>query len=465
MIDVRAYVETLRGKPVAVFGLGISCLAAIRALVSAGAQVTAWDDQDAARLKGEEAGASILPIHEQSLEGYGALVLAPGVPLTHPAPHPVVERALEAGVEILSDIEILHRCGHGLKTIGVTGTNGKSTSTALVGHILEHAGRSALICGNIGVPVLDLDLPSQGGLIVMELSSFQLDLCPKFAPDIAALINMSQDHIDRHGSMEGYVEAKKRIFRGSGDAILGVDDSYSANIYDQVNAEGTRHAVSVSAESPLYSGVYVSGGVLFDALGADSFEVGEVHNIRNLHGAHNIQNLAIAYAICRRVGLEPQEIYDALQTYPGLAHRQYLARIINGVSYVNDSKATNGEAAGKALNCHKNIYWIVGGKAKEGGLDGLELYVDKIRKAYLIGEASEEFAKWMDSFQVEYVKAETMDHAVDLAHRAAQDAIGEPGGGGCVLLAPACASFDQYTSFEERGDHFTALVAALEESA
>ena len=464
MIDLTPYVESLGGKPVAVFGLGLSCLSAIKALVKAGASVTAWDDNEESRAKGKKAGASIAPLHEQSLDGYGALVLAPGVPLTHPSPHPVVERAQEAGVEILSDIEILHRCGHGLKTVGITGTNGKSTTTALMGHILDHAGRACVVGGNIGVPVLDMDLPQdKNGVIVMELSSYQLDLCPTFAPDIAALINLSQDHIDRHGSMEGYIAAKTRIFRGAGEAIIGVDDEFSAHIYDALVRGKERHALPVSIENALYSGVYVENGMLHDAIHAEHTPIGDVRNIRNLHGAHNIQNLAIAFAMCRSLDIESDVIMEALKTYPGLAHRQYLARIINGVSYVNDSKATNAEAAGKALHCHKNMYWIVGGKPKEGGLDGLEIYVDKIRKAYVIGEASEDFARWMEGFQVEHIKAQTMDHAVDLAHRDAQAAIGQPGGAGCVLLSPACASFDQYPSFEARGEHFTQLVDALEE--
>lgn len=432
MIDVTKFVETLGGKPVALFGLGISNIAAIKALVKAGAKVFAWDDSEERCAAAEEAGATIKNLVEEGLAGYGCLVLAPGVPLTHPAPHPVVERAQAAGVEILCDIEILHRCDHGRKTIGITGTNGKSTTTALIGHVLNECGIKAVIGGNIGKAALDLDLiprvpmmdgpqgrPSESGhakeVIVLELSSYQIDLCPTFKPDIAVLLNVTPDHIDRHGDMEGYKAAKMRLF---------ADHDRQVKIaYPEID--------------PC------------------------VRACQNMTGDHNLQNASAALQVCEALGLNRDDILAAIKTFPGLAHRQYPVRVINGVSYINDSKATNAEATGRALVCYRNIYWIVGGKPKEGGLNGLEPYRDHIAHAYLIGEAAADFGAWLDNHAVPHEVSETLDRAVVKAHRAAQEGRGQPGGAGVVLLSPACASFDQFKSFEERGDLFTTLVDEL----
>ena len=462
MIDISAYTETLDGKPVAVFGLGKSCLAVVHALKKAGVDVTAWDDREAARKEGQKVGARIKPVHEHSLEGYGALVLAPGIPLTHPEPHEVVKRAQDAGVEILSDIEILHRTHHGRRTIGITGTNGKSTTTSLIGHILKEAGMDVVIGGNIGHAALDLDMPNEDGVFVLELSSFQLDLCPTFSPDIGVLLNITPDHLDRHGDMKGYAAAKAQIFRGAGTAVIGMDDDPSRGVCKDVEKAEERAVIPISIQKTLDHGVFVDDGILFDASAGEAIELGSIDKIQKLFGVHNMQNAAVAYAACKSADVEPEVIYEALQTYPGLVHRQYPVRIINGVAYVNDSKATNAAAAVKALACHSNIQWIVGGRAKSGGLDGAEIYIDRVKKAYLIGEAAEDFAIWMERYDIVYEVSGTMEQAVASAHGAAQNARGEPGGAGCVLLSPACASFDQYDSFEARGDHFTQLVSDID---
>ena len=459
MINVSKFVESLEGKPVAVLGLGISNTAAIKALVKAGATVAAWDDSAAHH---ENAGEHLVDLTEQDMAQYACLIVAPAIPLELPDPHPIVKKAKEAGLEIMCDLEILGRCDHGRKTIGITGTNGKSTTTALIGHILNECGIKAQVGGNIGKAALDLTMPPKDGAFVLEISSFQLDLCTSFAPDIGVWLNLTQDHLDRHGSMEGYAEAKARIFRGMGAAVISTDDDWSKKTFDMIEKLDTRDCYPISVHSDTKDGIYVEGGKLYEAMFGEPVEIAEL-DIKTLPGIHNQQNICAAYAVARLMGLEPEAIMAAMETFAGLQHRQYLTRTINGVAYVNDSKATNAAAAGRALASYKNIYWIVGGRPKEGGLNGLEPYVDRIRHAFLIGEAMDEFATWLDNHGVPHNFSHTLGKAAHEAHRMAQEARGEPGGTGVVLLSPACASFDQYSSFEERGDHFTTHVENLEE--
>ncbi len=464
MIDVSKYVKTLERRPVAVFGLGASGLSAVKALVKAGANVVAWDDKAQTHKDGKEAGAKIKLINEENIGDFAALVLGPGVPLHGDNPHEVTVAAQNAGVEIIGDIEVLHRCKHGRKTIGITGTNGKSTTTALVSHVLESCGIDNVMGGNIGKPVLDTRLPKKDGYFVQELSSFQLDLCPTFAPDIAVLLNITADHIDRHGSMEGYATTKERIFRNAeGAAVISIDDDYCRDIYERLKKIEDKKVVPLTVGREIEGGVYVEEGVLYDSTGGEAQEVGSLNSVSTLNGSHNHQNAGAAYAVARLCGLEPAAILEAIKSYPGLPHRQYPVRKINGVAYINDSKATNAEAAGKALACHNNIYWIVGGKPKDGGLNGLEQYVSNIKHAFLIGEAAEDFAGWLDKHQVPHQLAKTIDVAVQQAHVMAQGDRGQPGGGGVVLLSPAAASYDQFKSFEDRGNQFTELVKALDD--
>jgi UDP-N-acetylmuramoylalanine--D-glutamate ligase len=438
MINVTKFVKSLNGKPVAVFGLGISNLAAIEALIAAGAKVVAWDDS-ASRCEAAAAlGADIADLNAVDMTRFACLVLAPGVPLTH-NPHVIVQKAKDAGLEILCDIEILHRCGHGIQTIGITGTNGKSTTTALIGHILNECGVSAAVGGNIGTPALALDLPrGDQNAIVLELSSYQLDLCPTFAPDIAVLLNLSPDHIDRHGDMDGYIMAKKRIFRGAGEAVIGKDDEASAKLLTAIGGARNKHQISAIDEA--------------------------VQNldIPTLRGTHNHQNMAAAYKVARLMGLAHDDIIKAMQSFGGLAHRQFLVRVIGNVSFVNDSKATNADASSKALDSFDHIHWIIGGRAKDGGLKGLESYKDRIECAYIIGEAADDFAAWCRGNDVAYEMCGTMDKAVAKAH---ENTKAEMDKDITVLLSPACASFDQYQGFEARGDDFTAHVMALEGDA
>lgn len=463
MIDLTRYKATLNNKPVAVLGLGLSGMASVRALRAAGIAVTAWDDHEPHRDAASTLDAQIENLSVADLSGFAHLVLAPGIPLHFPEPHPAVIRAREAGIEVIGDVEILHRAAHGIKTIGITGTNGKSTTTALVGHILNRCGVDAVICGNIGRAVLDIDLPrKESAVIVLELSSYQLDLCTTFAPDIAVHTNLTPDHIDRHGDLAGYINAKMRIFNGAGEAVIGVDDAPSLQMMERVESAQTRRVHPVSSGKVLTHGIYVHNGMLFDAMHGAAAEIGDVHAIKTLMGVHNHQNIAAAYAVARLLGLAPQVIVKALESYPGLPHRMFIVRHINGVGYIDDSKATNADAAGKALACHKNIYWIVGGRAKEGGLDGLEHLMDRIAQAFVIGEAADDFCKWLDNHGVTYTRSETLDRAVADAHHQAQSNRGLPGGDGVVLLSPACASFDQFKSFEHRGQVFAQLVNALD---
>ncbi len=474
MIDTRAFIQSLNGKPVAIFGLGISGLPTAKALKASKGTVFAWDDNEEKRIEAARAGIELSDFVSGGLEGYGALILAPGIPLHFPAPHPAVVAARDAGVEIIGDIEVLHRSGHATNVIGITGTNGKSTTTALISHILTQSGYDAPACGNIGKAVLDLNATWKT-IPVLELSSYQMDLCPTFRPNLSVLLNITPDHLDRHGSFESYAAAKEKIFEGQGIAICSVDDPLMKAIDERVKNLGQRKSISISVgkQAPALS-VYVENGHLFDylfdknkvdAAKAEAHDMGLITDIPSLVGSHNHQNIIAAYAVCREIGMDGEEILRHIRTYPGLPHRQQLIRVINGIAYINDSKATNAEAAGKAIACYNNIYLIAGGEPKEGGLNGLEPLIDHLRHVFLIGQATEDFAKWLSKMGVPFTKSGTLDVAVLDAHNLAQADRGQPGGAGTVLLSPACASWDQFNNFEHRGRVFIDLVTTLSESA
>lgn len=436
MIDVTPFVKTLGKKPIAVYGLGLSGLASVRALVVAGAFVVAWDENEEKRAAALDAGAALQNFMADGFDGAGILVLSPGVPYTH-HPHPIVQRAQREGLEIIGDIEILHRAGHGREIIGITGTNGKSTTTALSAHILKECGKDIMLGGNIGAPVLEQTLPSTGGFIVLELSSYQIDLCPSFRPDIGVLLNITADHLDRHGTMEEYAAAKAKMLDGANTVICNVDDKYCKDIARQ------HSAIELSVK--------------------DENLAARLPDVQILKGMHNRQNMMAAFHICRACGCDEQDILAAMASFSGLPHRQYPVRSINGVLYINDSKATNVQSTATALETYSHIYWIVGGRQKEGGLGGLENHMGRIRKAFIIGEAEKDFAEWMEVNKVDYSLCGTLDVAVLEAHAAVQANRGAPGGAGVVLLSPACASWDQFRSFEHRGEVFEQLVNALPE--
>lgn len=466
MIDLTLFKNEIGDKPVAIFGLGMSGMAAVECFVKNGITCHAWDDNEDHRLKAEEIGAKLLAFEDQDMSEYAFLLLSPGVPLYYPKPHNVVEKARQSGIEIIGDIEVLHRAGHGRNTIAVTGTNGKSTTTALIGHILKENNIPCAVGGNIGVPALCLDIPKdKDGWIVLETSSYQLDLCHNFRPEVGVFLNLTPDHIDRHGTIENYAKAKMRIFQNGADtAIVGVDDKLTKEAADDLDDEHSRVArivrISVKGDAP--KGVrYTDGNLYDDAFEDQEKEIAKLTPFTNLPGLHNRQNILAAYSAARVVGIDPQDIMKAVETFDGLPHRLYLVRTINGIAYVNDSKATNIESAKRALSAYKKVYWILGGRPKSDGLEGAEEYLDRVRHAFLIGEASEDFAKWLDKRGVAYTMCGTLDKAVNEAHDKAQSERGEPGGAGTVLLAPACASFDQYKSFEERGNHFLDVVQDL----
>jgi UDP-N-acetylmuramoylalanine--D-glutamate ligase len=443
----------------AVLGLGRSGRGTVQALRAAKLPVWAWDDdaETVTRLRAEK--WPIANLAYQDLGKAECLVLSPGIPHTYPVPHPLACRAQQAGCPIVGDGELFARAHPEARCIGITGTNGKSTTTALIGHILQAAGTPCAVGGNLGTPVLLLEPLPGDGLYVLEMSSYQLELTPSLAFAVAVLLNITPDHLDRHGGMNGYIAAKRLIFRGEGAvAVVGVDDAHCRSIAEDLAEAGQRRLIPVSAEGPVHGGVYVENGTLFDALAdGDPVPVLAMAETTSLPGPHNAQNAAAAYAAARVLGLDAETIAAAIRSFPGLPHRQELVAVVDGVAFVNDSKATNADAAAKALACYDTIYWIAGGRPKEGGLSGLEAYLPRIRHAFLIGEAAAGFAHALES-TVAVTISETLERAVPAAAAAAA-ASGEPRP--VVLLSPACASFDQFANFEARGDTFRALVEGL----
>ncbi len=441
-------------KPLAILGLGKSGMPVFEACLEAQIPCVLWDDNEAARKAAADKGADVRDF-TSDMSPYQALCVSPGIPLTHPKPHPAVEAAQKANVEIIGDIELFHRAKQNIRTVGITGTNGKSTTTALIGHILKEAHVSSTTGGNIGEAVLSLPDLGNGSAYVLEMSSYQLDLCTTFAPEVSVLLNLSPDHLDRHGDMAGYAQAKEKIFTGKGTAIIGIDDEWSKKICENVRAKGERAVVPVSCLKPLMRGVYTSAeGILFDG----PFKIIDLHTCRNLRGQHNWQNAAMAYAAARALGVKADDIVRALHSFAGLAHRQSVVTVYHGITYINDSKATNDQAASYALRTYAPIYWIAGGKPKDGGYTYCEKHLNRVRHAFLIGEAEEAMAAWLEKKKIPVTRAKTMENAVKAAHKLAQN---EKLSHAVVLLSPACASFDQFKNFEHRGEVFTELVKTL----
>ncbi|MBB4197185.1 UDP-N-acetylmuramoyl-L-alanine--D-glutamate ligase [Rhodoblastus sphagnicola] len=460
-------VSTFSGKTVALFGLGGSGLSTAKALAVGGARVFVWDDSESAREKASAAGFSPYDLREADWSLFHALILTPGAPLTHPAPHWTVLKAQAAGVEVIGDIELFlrERARHAPRAplVAITGTNGKSTTTSLIAHILREAGCDVQMGGNIGVPILELEPPSEQRIHVVECSTFQIDLAPSLNPSVGVLLNLTPDHIDRHGTMENYAAIKQRLVEHSDFAVVGRDDIFCEAIFQFLKRLG--HAVvGITNSQP-------------QALGAVRFEAGLLRRVfalpamktldetlidlaraPALRGAHNGQNAAAAFSVCERLGVTHDEIVAGLKSYPGLAHRMEQVARHGEVLFVNDSKATNADAAEKALLSFNDIFWIIGGKAKEGGITPLRRLFPKVRKAYLIGAAAQDFAHTLEGV-VDYEQCGTLDVATAAAARdaAASDAP-EP----VVLLSPACASYDQFPNFEKRGDAFREAVKGLD---
>ncbi len=459
----------ISGSTYAVMGLGGSGLAAAEALAASGAEVRAWDDDAARRRNAETRGITLHDLAGGGLNAAKALVLSPGIPHTFPAPHPIAAHARDAGIPIICDIELLTRAKSEGRFVGVTGTNGKSTVTALIGHIFQTAGRTAAIGGNLGPAALALAELDAEGTYVLELSSYQIERLETVAFDIAVLINISPDHLDRHGGIEGYVAAKEGLFdlaRTGAIGVIGADDAHCHAIEGRLHNRGDLTVLPISGSTPVPGGVWVEGGHVIDGRSVTARLIADLSGAKALPGSHNAQNAAAATAVALSAGIRGEDIADGLATYSGLPHRQETIRRLGAVTYVDDSKATNPDAALSAIACYKNVYWIAGGCAREGGLRelararGNELGL--VRHAFLIGEAAPEFAKVLDG-AVPHTRVDNLDAAVAAAHRAAQAAANSDGGGAVVLLSPACASFDQFTDFEDRGMAFRRAVAALEE--
>jgi UDP-N-acetylmuramoylalanine--D-glutamate ligase len=462
-------VPGFEGRTVAVFGLGRTGLSAARALIAGGARVALWDENPKGREAAEAEGLPLVDLENADWSEFAALMLSPGVPVTHPAPHWTVTRAQANGVEVLGDVELFARAVNAApahkrpKIVAITGTNGKSTTTALIGHMLRSAGRDARIGGNIGFGVLGLPDMHGGAVYVLELSSYQLDLTSSLKADASVFLNLSPDHLDRHGGMEGYVAAKKRILlnQGKGDtAVIGVDDPWCQRICTEITAANRRTIRPISAGKAMGRGVYVLSGVLYDATGERTVEVADLTMARSLPGKHNWQNAAAAYAACLALGLSSEDASNGLMTFPGLAHRMETVSKLGRVRFVNDSKATNADAARQALSSYPKVFWIAGGRAKDGGIDALADLFPRVETAYLIGEAEEAFAATLEG-RARVVRCGNMEAAVAAAYADARDGEDEA----IVLLSPATASFDQYADFEARGEAFRAAVQALSQPA
>jgi UDP-N-acetylmuramoylalanine--D-glutamate ligase len=456
-------VTSLAGKTVAVFGLGGSGLASCHALQAGGAEVIAGDDSVDNLAKAAQAGFITADLREVSWANFAALVLTPGAPLTHPAPHWSVQAAREAGIEVIGDIELFcrERRRHvpDAPFVAITGTNGKSTTTALVAHLMREAGYDTQMGGNIGAAILSLEPPRAGRVHVIEMSSYQIDLAPSLDPSVGILLNISEDHIDRHGALKSYAAVKERLVANvqpRGTAIVGVDDTWCRAIADRVEQAGTR-VIRVSVKRPLADGVTVEREMIVRASGGAQSGIAGVGGIGSLRGLHNAQNAACAAACALALGVTKENVQKGLRSFPGLAHRMEQVGRRGRVLFVNDSKGTNADAAAHALSSFSDIFWIAGGKPKRAGITGLTEYFSHIRKAYLIGEAAEEFASTLGDKAPHEISA-TLDVAVA---QAAADADASGSADPVVLLSPACASFDQYRNFEIRGDRFRELVMAL----
>ncbi|WP_439141484.1 UDP-N-acetylmuramoyl-L-alanine--D-glutamate ligase [Pseudooctadecabacter sp.] len=460
-------VQGVTGKTIAVLGLGRSGLATVTALQAGGAQVVVWDDSPTADVKANDAGADLHDLTKQgAFDGIDALITSPGIPHLYPDPHPAIANAMAVGVPVDNDIGLFFRSFATAewdnfdtmpKVIAVTGSNGKSTTSALIHHILEEAGRPTQLAGNIGRGVLDIDEAHDGEVIVLELSSYQTELARALTPDVAVFTNISPDHLDRHAGFGGYVAAKRRLFSEGGPdrAVIGVDEPDGRYIANQLTEGPTDDRVlRISSGQKLDRAswsVFARKGFLSEYRKGRQVASVDLRQIDGLPGAHNHQNACAAFAACRALGIGPRVIEAAFHSFRGLPHRSQLIAEKEGVKYVNDSKATNVDSAAKALAAFKNIRWICGGLEKEGGLDAL-LPAPNVTKAYVIGREAAAFAMQLKGLEVEVCG--DMDTAVA---KAAADA--QPGD--TVLLAPAAASFDQYDSFEKRGDDFIARVQAL----
>lgn len=453
-------ITSFAGKHVALFGLGASGLSTAKALVDGGCQVTCWDDALARVVAAKTKKLEVEDLNTADWSRFDALILAPGVPLTHPVPHWTVDKARDAGIEVIGDVELFFRerrkvCPDA-PVIAITGTNGKSTTTALIAHLLKAAGKDTQMGGNIGTPLLELEPFHSERHYVIECSSYQIDLAPTLDPTIGIHMNLSPDHLDRHGTMEHYAAIKERLVAGAKIAIVGVDDRMSTMIVDRLEL-ARKPVCRISGAFEIPDGVYAHNGKLYEAYDGTQKQVAVLTGIDSLRGDHNGQNAAAAFAALTVLNIDRDKVVEGLKSFPGLHHRMEVVGRSGRILFVNDSKATNADAAARALASFDRIYWIAGGKPKEGGIASLDQYWPRIAKAYLIGEAAEQFGQTLKGHVV-YTMSGTMDKAVA---QATSDARADAANEIAVLLSPACASFDQYGNFELRGAAFAEAVRKL----
>jgi UDP-N-acetylmuramoylalanine--D-glutamate ligase len=457
-------ITPFHGKRVAEFGLGASGIATAKALIDGGAEVVAADDNAAGLAAAAQAGIPTADLKETNWATFNALVAAPGIPLTHPEPHWAVHQAKLAGVEVIGDLELFVRERRLQKFdvpfIAITGTNGKSTTTALIAHILKAAGRDVEVGGNIGTAMLSLRAFAPGRHYVIECSSSQIDLAPSLDATVGVLLNVTPDHLDRHGTIENYAAIKARLPAHAQKAIVGIDDAYCSAIAAELRGHDASRVMRLSTKPDADCEIGVDGSRVVLNKSDSSSEIADLAGIGSLRGAHNTENACAAAAALLLLPdpLTRNEIAAGMQSFPGLAHRMEQLGRQGRTLFVNDSKATNADSAEKALSSFAgDIYWILGGKPKQGGIASLAPHFSRVSKAYLIGEATDNFAATLDG-RVPYERCGTLDAALTAASRDAQASSAvEP----VVLLSPACASFDQYRNFEVRGDAFRALVTAL----
>jgi UDP-N-acetylmuramoylalanine--D-glutamate ligase len=450
------------GEAVAVMGLGRAGLPGAQALLRLGARVLAWDDSEPARRQAAAAGVPLADLATADFGAIDALLLSPGIPHRLPAPHPVAARAGAAGTPIVCDADLLFRAvretGSAARFAGVTGTNGKSTTTALLGHILECAGQPHATGGNLGTPALALNILGSDGLYALEMSSYMLERLARIRFDAAAMLNLSPDHLDRHGDMAGYAAAKRRIFDRQDSAcaaVIGVDDAGGRAMAEEL-AAGPAVLIRISGAQAVPGGVYVENARLIDARGAHPQRIASLVRHPTLPGMHNAQNAAAAAALALALGIPADDIAAGIASFPGLPHRQERVGEVEAVLFVNDSKATNADAAARALVCYSRVFWIAGGRAKDGGIAALAPLFPRIGRAFLIGESAPAFSVTLAEHGVAHEIALTIEEAVPAAFAAARAEAPS-----VVLLSPAAASFDQFASFEARGAAFRAAVLRL----
>lgn len=459
-------ISSLKNAHVGVFGLGVSGLATCEALIASGAHVYSWDENKAAREKTANTEYRCEHPKQWPWDAMEYVVVSPGVPLTHPKPHAIVRKARASNIPVVGDVELFARAiaeieeSERPRIVAVTGSNGKSTTSALIAHILRSVGENAQLGGNIGEAVLSLAAPVSSTIYVLELSSFQLDLTYSLAADVSVLLNITPDHIDRHGTLGAYVEAKKRIFRNqspSNLAVLGVDDEYSEAICTALKAAGAQGIAPISAQSTLGEGAYALGGSLYYNLDGKTIEAGELSGAKALCGSHNHQNASAALVTCQKLGVAPAVSVNAMERFEGLPHRMEIIAVEGYPNFINDSKATNAGAAMRALAAFDDVFWIAGGRAKSDGAIPLRNSLGNVRRAYLFGEAADLFAQQLEGL-VSIVLCENLDVAIQ---NALTDATASDAKQPVILFSPACASYDQYRNFEERGDAFRACVEEL----